>query len=205
MPRLFRNISTMKNNLLYFFLVIIFAVGCKNHYTPKPKGHFRIGFPEKNYVPFAENGFPFRFDKPGYSEIVKTPGRSSGPYDITITIPQYKADIHLTYKEIVKKDAWQTLDTLFNDSRTLVYKHVIKAETIGEEVFINPVSKVYGTIYRIKGNVASPMQFYLTDSIRHFLRGAFYIREVPNSDSLKPIIDFIEPDIIHLIETTTWK
>jgi gliding motility-associated lipoprotein GldD len=91
------------------------------------------------------------------------------------------------------------------DTRTLAYKHSIKADAIQEQVFLNPAEKVYGLIYRIEGNAASPMQFFLTDSTQHFLRGALYISEVPNIDSIKPVIDFLEPDIIRLIETTTWK
>ncbi|MFV0267582.1 MAG: gliding motility lipoprotein GldD, partial [Draconibacterium sp.] len=76
---------------------------------------------------------------------------------------------------------------------------------IEEQIFVNNASHVYGTIYRIRGNAASPMQFFLTDSTQHFLRGAFYIREVPDIDSLRPVIDFLEPDVIRLIETTNWK
>jgi len=87
----------------------------------------------------------------------------------------------------------------------LAYKHTIKADAIEEQVFMNPADNVFGTIYRIDGNAASPMQFFLTDSTNHFLRGAFYIRETPDIDSLQPVIDFFEPDIIRIIETTTWN
>jgi gliding motility-associated lipoprotein GldD len=195
----------MKNWLLIFFPIILLFSACKDHYTPKPKGYFRIEFPKKSYTSFNEKGFPYHFEIPAYSEIGKMTNRGSGLFDITITVPRYKADIHLTYKEILQKKRTENLDTLMEDARTLAYKHAIKADAIDERVFMNPASKVYGTIYLIRGNVASPMQFYLTDSIRHFLRGAFYIREIPNTDSLKPVIGFIESDIIHMIETTTWN
>ncbi len=91
------------------------------------------------------------------------------------------------------------------DSRTLAYKHSQKADAIQEQVFMNPSKNVYGLIYKIEGNAASPMQFFLTDSTNHFLRGALYIRDIPNIDSLKPVIDFLETDIVRLIETTTWN
>nr|MBD3622879.1 gliding motility lipoprotein GldD [Sunxiuqinia sp.] len=91
------------------------------------------------------------------------------------------------------------------ESRRLAYDHSIKADAIEERVFVNPDKDVYGTIYYIEGNAASPIQFYLTDSTRHFLRGALYIREIPNIDSIRPVIDFLRPDIIHLIETTSWN
>ena len=64
---------------------------------------------------------------------------------------------------------------------------------------------VYGVLYEIKGNAASSVQFYATDSTKHFLRGALYFNTVPNKDSLAPAIQFVEEDIIHLIETLSWK
>jgi gliding motility-associated lipoprotein GldD len=195
----------MKNRLFVLILILIFFSGCKKNYTPKPRGYFRIGFPEKTYTLFNEKRFPYQFDIPGYSEIQKLATHGSEPFDITISIPENKADIHITYKEISKNKLPDELEKLFEDSRTLAYKHSIKADAIEERIFLNPASKVYGSIYIIGGNVASPMQFYLTDSVRHFLRGAFYIRDIPNIDSLKPVIDFVEPDIIRLIETTAWK
>jgi gliding motility-associated lipoprotein GldD len=195
----------MKNSLFILILILIFFSGCKKNYTPKPRGYFRIGFPEKAYTSFNEKGFPYQFDIPDYSKAQKLTASGSEPFDITISIPENKADIHITYKEISKNKLPDELEKLFEDSRTLAYKHSIKADAIEERIFMNPESKVYGTIYLIAGNVASPMQFYLTDSVRHFLRGAFYIRDIPNIDSLKPVIDFVEPDIIRLIETTNWK
>jgi gliding motility-associated lipoprotein GldD len=91
------------------------------------------------------------------------------------------------------------------ESRELAYKHSIKANAIEERIFVNPEEKVYGTVYQIEGNAASPIQFFLTDSIRHFLRGALYIRATPDIDSLKPVIEFLERDVIQIIETTKWK
>ncbi len=64
---------------------------------------------------------------------------------------------------------------------------------------------MYGILYRIDGNVASPMQFFLTDSTTHFLRGALYIRATPDIDSLKPVVDFLEKDVVYLIESTKWE
>ena len=48
------------------------------------------------------------------------------------------------------------------------------------------------------------MQFYLTDSVTNFLRGALYIKEVPNSDSLRPVIKFLSRDVLKIIESTEW-
>ncbi|MBN1822053.1 MAG: gliding motility lipoprotein GldD [Prolixibacteraceae bacterium] len=187
-------------------LLILFIFGaCKEKYTPRPRGYFRISFPEKKYTEFQEKGFPYVFEIPTYAEINNLSKNNQDKFDVTVVIPENKADIHITYKQISKDSEIGKLEFLLEDSRTLAYKHTIKADAIEERIFINPIEKVYGTIYLIEGNAASPMQFFLTDSTTHFLRGSFYIRDIPNIDSLKPVIDFIEPDIIHLIETTKWE
>ena len=142
---------------------------------------------------------PYRFEIPQYSKIVADNDRLAEPYWVNLNVPGHKAEVHLSYKRVE-----DNLMTLMEDSRTLAYKHSIKADAIEERVFINAEKKVYGTIYLIDGNSASPLQFYLTDSTKHFLRGALYIREVPNIDSIRPVIEFLTPDVIHLIETTEW-
>lgn len=142
---------------------------------------------------------PYRFEIPEYSKIVADNDRLAEPYWVNLSVPHHKAEVHLSYKRVE-----DNLMTLMEDSRTLAYKHSIKADAIDERVFINAEKKVYGTIYLIDGNSASPLQFYITDSTKHFLRGALYIREVPNIDSIRPVIQFLTPDVIHLIETTEW-
>jgi len=143
---------------------------------------------------------PYNFEIPVYSK----PGRDSLNLKeldwVTIEVPANHAQIHLSYKAINKN-----LGEYIEESRSLAYKHSQKASSIDEQVFINPSKNVFGTIYNIKGNAASPMQFYLTDSLHNFLRGSLYIKEVPNIDSLQPVIDFLNKDVIRLIETTEWK
>lgn len=190
----------MKRNqkLLIVLFLLLATAACRHNYTPKPRGFFRIEFPEKSYHPLPA-GYPYQFDVPGYATVVPDTDALTEPYWINVSVPQYKAEIHLSYKKIEGN-----LGIFTEESRELAYKHTIKADGIEEQLFINPKEKVFGTIYKIKGNAASPMQFYLTDSVRHFLRGSFYIREVPNIDSLKPIIDFLEPDLVRMIESTKW-
>lgn len=181
-------------------LLVFFTIGCKkNNYIPKPRGYYRIEFPEKSYRSFTNNA-PFSFEYPAYSKIKNTPSSNTEPYWYNITIPENKVSIHLSYKQIDSN-----LNILTEDSRELAYKHSIKASAINEKLYINNKKNVYGTIYEIKGNAASPFQFHLTDSTQNFIRGSFYIKNQPNYDSLKPVIEFIEEDIYHLIETFSWK
>lgn len=175
------------------------AISCKKEYIPKPRGYFRIDFPEKAYVPVDSVELPYRFEIPVYARLEADKERIAEPYWVNLKIPKNKAEVNISYKKVEGN-----LAALTEDSRTLAYKHSIKADAINERIFVNQKKKVYGTIYIIEGNAASPLQFYLTDSTSHFLRGALYIREVPNIDSIRPVIDFLTPDIIHLIETTEW-
>ena len=97
------------------------------------------------------------------------------------------------------------LSLLTEDAHRLAYKHSVKADAIEEKLWNNPDKEVYGIIYNIKGNAASSVQFFLTDSIRHYLRGSLYFYSQPDKDSLAPVIDFFREDIIHLVETLEWK
>lgn len=190
----------MRNILIAFSLLsLLLATSCKKEYIPKPRGYFRIDFPEKAYVPIDSAELPYRFEIPVYGRLVADKERIAEPYWVNLKIPKNKAEVNISYKKVEGN-----LAALTEDSRTLAYKHSIKADAINERIFVNPQKKVYGTIYMIEGNAASPLQFYLTDSTKHFLRGALYIREVPNIDSIRPVIDFLTPDVIHLIETTEW-
>ncbi|MFW5832138.1 MAG: gliding motility lipoprotein GldD, partial [Prolixibacteraceae bacterium] len=117
------------------------------------------------------------------------------------------AELHLSYYNLQQQNKPEKLmlAEFIEESRNLAYKHSIKASSINERIFMNPGRDVYGIIYDIAGNAASPMQFFLTDSTNHFLRGALYIRATPNIDSLRPVINFLETDVVHLIETTSWE
>ena len=187
-------------------LVFLLFAGCGEHYTPKPRGFFRIDFPEKTYHALTGD-YPYTFDVPDYARIEKDDRNPDEQYWINVAVPANKAELHLSFYNL-KEQSKPTRDLLFDlmeETRDLAYKHSIKADAIDESIFVNPMQKVYGTIYKIRGNAASPMQFFLTDSTSHFLRGALYISEIPDVDSLRPVIDFLEPDVIRLIETTSWR
>lgn len=191
--------TPMKRLAFILLLTYLFFSACEETYTPKPRGYFRISFPKKSFHQIKEK-LPYSFEIADYSKIRYTHDSRTGEEWVNVVTPANKADLHLTYLSISGD-----LNHHIEESRKLAYDHTIKADAINEKLFINPKEKVYGTIYYIEGNAASPLQFYVTDSTSHFLRGAFYIREIPNIDSIKPVIDFLEPDITHLIETFKWK
>ncbi len=196
----------MKSQYFWFFIIVLFLGACKEKYTPKPRGYFRIDFPDKNYH-WIDTKFPYRFEIPDYADIKPDDRNPDEPYWINVEVPKNKAELHISYYELDAGTAEKRtqLAEFMEESRDLAYKHSIKANAINEKVFVNPANKVFGVVYEIEGNAASPMQFFLTDSTQHFLRGALYIREVPNIDSIQPVIEFLEPDVVRLIETTSWE
>ena len=192
--------KSIKNQLsLLALLIIVLFYGCKSEFTPKPMGYMRITFPEKIYTTF-DTTYPYSFEYPVYGEIQPEKGIHSEPYWINIAFPEFDGKIHISYKEVDGN-----LDAYIEDSRTLAYKHTIKADAIVETVFTDSEKQVYGLVYEIRGNAASSAQFHLTDSNRHFLRGSLYFNVQPNADSLSPVIEFFKQDIKHLMETFEWK
>lgn len=181
-------------------LAIIFLAGsCKESYTPKPTGYLKVTYPEKSYELYSEQEF-YQFEIPTYSRVEIDMSRRGEKGWINVDIPELNAKIHLSYKPVGDQ-----LNELITDCRELVYKHTVKANGIEETPFIERDQRRFGMIYDLKGDVASAVQFFVTDSTDHFLRGSLYFNCRPNRDSLNPVIDFLREDIIHLIETTQWK
>ena len=183
----------------YLFLFVACLSACRNETIPKPRGFYRISFPAKAYRQL-DKPLSYDFLIPVYATVTPDLLNPDQKEWITVEIPGNHAQIHLSYKKID-----HNLSQLIEESRSLVYKHAQKASSIDEQIFVNPTKRTYGTLYTLKGNTASPMQFYLTDSVSHFLRGALYIKEVPNYDSLRPVIKFLSEDVIQMIESTDWK
>jgi len=187
--------------LLYFSVMLcLVAWGCNSPPVPKPRGYYRIDFPQKEYRVF-DTTFPFIFEYPSYARIVSDSSSLAEPFWINIDYTPFHAQLHISYKVIRNN-----LNTYLEDSRTLVNKHIPKANAISQREYFHPGQNVYGLVYEIRGTgAASACQFYLTDSITNFVRGALYFNLVPNNDSLSPVIDFLKTDISHMINTFRWK
>lgn len=168
-------------------------------YSPKPRGYCRIDFPQKEYRLY-DSTCPYRFEIPVYAYMVRDKHNGAEPCWLNLEFPQFKATIHLSYKSIENN-----LAKYLDDSHDFANRHQVKATGLDEVVILRDTAKVYGLLFDIAGNTASSLQFYLTDSTRHFLRGALYFNSVPNIDSLKIVVDFIKKDMLHMIQTTSWK
>lgn len=189
----------MRAFLFPFFILCL--VACENPYFPKPRGYYRIDFPEKEYQQY-DNGCPFVFDYPVYATVEVDPDRGARSCWLDVVYPGFNARLHLSYFPVTDREI---LAALIEDARKFAYSHAVKASGIQQSRIDQPDVHIYGVWYEIQGNVASGLQFFLTDSTHHYLRGALYFNENPRRDSIQPVMDFLEKDLQALIRTTRWK
>lgn len=182
-------------NRLLLICLSISILGCTESYTPKPSGYPRIDFPEKSTF-LSESHCPFTFQQPQYTSLNF---HNEDKFWFDLNFESLGGTLHMSYKSL-NKDLYNFTE----DSRDLAYKHAQKAEAISEQQFINDSLNVYGMVYTFQGSTATPIQFYLTDSTEHFVRGALYFNTALN-DSIIPISEFIKDDIYSIIESWRWE
>lgn len=182
-------------------LLIFLISSCEPNYTPLPRTYFRIDLPEKEYQVF-DSIYPYRFVYPTYGDFIPDTHSNAEPWWANISFPAFNATLHMSYKSI---DDDNSLNTYIEDGRNFVNRHIPKASGFQEKLFANEEKDVYGILFEIRGReAASPLQFFVTDSTKHFLRGSLYFNTAPNNDSLAPVIDFLHDDIQVMIESLEW-
>ncbi len=194
------------------YVTAILAIFCMSAcrpevYTPKPRGYYKVELPARQYQQFERPGFPYSFEYPIYAKISNDTSfdgsKEETPYWINIDFPSLGGRIYLSYKLI--EGSRDRLQKLIDDAYTMtVTVHDKRADNIEEYVFHNDSTHVHGLFYNVSGNAASAYQFYATDSVQHFLRGALYFDVSPNADSLKPVNEFLRTDIKHILTTLRW-
>ena len=201
-----RETLTMKSNRIISVLaaltLVVTAISCDRQPNPlpKPRGYFRIDLPEKAYTK-VDTIERYSFECPEYAQITYDRYSPNEKNWINVEMPQFKGSIHLTHKNVDGN-----LGDYLEDVHTMVTKHLQKANGVRDSLIVNEEHHVYGLFIEMDGKgVATPMQFYLTDSTKNFVRGALYFNFQPNNDSMQPVINFIRDDIDHMIETFEWK
>ena len=185
--------------VLALCLMSMTLFSCQQIYVPKPHSYYRIDFPEREYRLY-DSICPFTFEYPVYGTI--TPTRlTPEPCCFNIYFRGYEGTIYLTYNEINNN-----FDQLIEGNWKIIFSGIAQmADGVAPHEYVNPEQNVFGTIYDIKGNAASSVLFFATDSIKNFLSGSLYFNTKPNQDSLAPVITFFREDIIHLMESIQWK
>lgn len=182
---------------LTLFVISIILLSCSNDYTIKPIGQLRLEYPEPQYSKFKSE-CSYSFEHSNYSKIKK---RKEDCW-YSINYPEMKANIFLTYFPISNKE---DLGKKIKDSERFVQEQTVKASYIAPQEFQFPKKRVFGTLYELGGESAINLQFHATDSTNNLLSGSIYFSTPPKYDSLKPAIQYIKEDLVHLIETLEWN
>lgn len=177
------------------FLVLVLFFACESNVLPKPYGQLRLEYSKPTY---KKTNFdcPFEFEKSVYSKVEK---RKENCW-FTLSYPKMKARINITYLPIRGN-----FNELVKEAQKLVYEHSIRATSIETKSFQYIENKVYGNLYKLSGESASNLQFYVTDSTQHFVEANIYFQTRPKPDSLTPAIDYITNDVLRMIETFRWR
>ena len=181
--------------------LIVLAGGCRDTYSPKPKGYNRLQLPPHEYVSLPDS-LPYSFEVSKAARILRDSSYIAERYWIDIYYPVMKSNIQITYKALHNDSV--LLKELVNDAWKLTSKHQIKAYAIDESIVKTPSGKT-AVVAELAGEVPTPFQFYITDSVENFLRGAVYFRTATKNDSLAPAIEYMKIDAIHLLNTLVWK
>ena len=209
-------------NCLLPIACCLFLPACNSTYTSKKTGYYKIDFPERKYILFQKEGFPYSFEYPVYAQVVKDSTYfdqdEQNPYWVNIDFPQFGARIFLSYKTIGGKSTYKVkqpdgtykdslgtnvFDYMVNDAFKLTSKNESVASSIKDSLF-HTKNGITGVFFRVGGNAATAKQFFMSDTTTNFFRGALYFDVTPNADSLKPVQDFLQKDIDHLISTFKW-
>ena len=192
----------MNKYIIILLSCVAILTGCGKKAQPKPYGYFRIDIPEHEYVEMTNLG-PYSIEASIYCQPDKSDNTHATEADewINLVYPSINAKIHLSYKRINAS----TFQQVTEESHSLAYKHTVRADAIQESYYGNDTTHVYGILYEMKGNAASPAQFYVTDSVSNFLRGSLYFNHTPNADSIAPAANYVLQDMIHMIETLKWR
>ena len=185
-----------KKSLIFVTLIFITLtiLSCKKEVLPKPASHLRLDYTEASYRRFES---PCHYSFEMNSDAIIKDEKECG---FTIHYPKMKATIYLSYKPVNGN-----INKLLRDAQKLTYEHVIKADDIVEQPFLNTKQKVFGMFYQVDGNAATNSQFYATDSTKHFVTGSIYFYAKPNFDSIMPAASYVKNDMQRLLETLKWK
>lgn len=190
--------------LILLVAIVLSLAGCGGDgsgYVPKPRAYNRIDLPEASYTALPDT-FPYSFEYSTHARLKRDTSWIAERYWLNVYYPELGANVQLTYKPLDGSE--QKLKEHLRDAYKLTAKHQIKASAIEESVLTTPNGKT-AVVEELSGEVPSQFQFFITDSTRHFLRGALYFRTATQNDSLEPVIEYVKKDIIHMLNTLEWE
>lgn len=189
-----KGFDTLTKTLLSL-LLLVSLVGCKDDVLIKPSAQLRLQYPAPNYG-LVVSDCPYSFEKNDQASL-----EVKSQCGMNLEYAQMKATVYLTYQRVADGN----LNSLLSDAQKLTYDHTVKANEIFEQPRVDSVNQVYGMFYMINGDAATQSQFYVTDSLNHFVTGSLYFESKPNFDSLYPAVVYLRNDIRHIMESISWN
>lgn len=190
----------MKLNLFFILgLFLIASCGEDPILIPKPPTYLRLELPEHSYSLYSKN-CPYSFEVSNLFNVEDISEQGNPTCHKDIDFGPLNGVMHFSYIEMT-----EPLATYVNFANDKVGDHKLKATKISDQQILRPEDRVFGTFFKLQGDVASPFQFYLTDSTDRFVSGVVYFNSVPNYDSLKPTFDYVEVDLLKMVNTFKWK
>lgn len=188
---------------LMYALLISALIGCHSPPIPRQKGYFKITLPNQDFM-MDTTKCGSSFEIPVYSHLETVNSDKSGKSCwFNLRFSDFNARLHCTDVPINNN-----LESLMIDAQELVFSHDMKASGISRirvEGAVKSESHTTGVLYHLEGPVATPIQFFVTDSTDHFLRGSLYFDNAINSDSTAPVTDRLLRDIEQLMSTISWE
>jgi gliding motility-associated lipoprotein GldD len=177
------------------------TLACRETHLPKPKGYNRILLPPAQYIALPDS-FPFSFEYSTHARLLGDSSWIAERYWFDLYYPEMEASIQMSYKPVKNDEA--LLREYLTTAYRLTAKHQIKADAIEERILHTATDKI-AVIAELSGEVPSQYQFFVTDSVHHFLRGALYFKTATKNDSLAPVIEYMRTDILHMLNTLEWN
>lgn len=190
----------MRKTGLYLSFLLLLA-SCSENYLPKPPGYNRIDLPEHSFERLGGE-LPYSLDFSKFSRVEKDSFNLAEKEWINLHYVDFGAKVHMTYKAIDGKNV--DFKTLSSDAFKLTAKHQQKAYGIQEAIMLTPEGYT-GVVAELEGEVPTQFQFFVTDSTKHFLRGALYFNTATKNDSLAPVIEYIKVDMAHLMNSVKFE
>lgn len=176
-------------------VLLLLCTSCSEEVLPKPKAFLRLSYPDAAYQKVV-SGCPYEFQISQQSTV-----EFENNCWFKIHYPSMNATVHVTYRNVNNN-----LEDVLREVEKLTFEHTVKADGIGiGQPYENKLTNVYGKLINVEGDVASNLQFHVTDSVKNVLYGSLYFNVKPNYDSILPAVKYIEKDIKNLMENVEWK
>lgn len=180
-------------------LTLVLASCTETSFTPKPPTYLRLELPEPVYSKYNDT-CSYTFNLSNLYTATNAPDQSKGTCHKRIDLGPLNGMAYIRYWEMT-----EPLANYVNNANDEINMHKQKADNILSETILRPEDRVFGTFFELQGDVATPFQFYLTDSTSRFLYCEVLFNSAPNYDSLRPTLDYLKRDLNEFMNTLKWE